>query len=700
MADQERKATLVLDLSTDEGVREAQRFGQALLDAANDAETASERAGAGLDDLDRKLEQMNRREAFQMLRDGLREVVSGTREILSGLDDTTAEAAEFARTVETWAAAVGATVSEMEALGGVGRTVVGGLFDDVGDVGDLMRELGDRATEAATGNAEYQATFEALGVSVVNADGTMRDTADLFIEVNDALATMSDTTLAMTIGGNLLTDVGRSWIANLREQGTTLSALLAEEEKHVLLTDENRQGLDRYVTAQRELQRAQRELDMVIATTSAPTVARFTDAFADLLNAVSDTNPALATFLGLAGRHTGEWIQLAGAIGQVALALKAFGGASAVAAAGRAGGAVLAVGGLAVGAGLLAQIPGVIVEQMQQGKSFAEAWQVYRERFAEKIDELTHGVEPADAGAVTGAAAGSSSGAPPNWGRGMPSPTLGDLGADSAAAAAEDARRRAEEERQRKERAAQAMAQIARDELQMLVQMAQEVGDYRDQIAAAEMLLFFDEEAAVASAKQAGATPEAIDRLRETFQSRRDLEAIRLNRTREAELERRQQAARQELIAGARGDVRVAELRLELLDGSRGESASLAEVVAAYERYESALVQTGAALEEVLDVQLRLKRLREDEQRGPDWLASQLVMASGNQAAVFDVLAALGPSRMQSATSGGLLAGTLSGAVGRDEQQALIQAIGEYAVRQVFSGLVEVAGEMQGGVGP
>lgn len=66
---------------------------------------------------------------------------------------------------------------------------------ELNDVETALKKLSSKATDAATGVKSAAATFDALGVSVLKADGTLKSSDVLFQEIADVLNTVEDRTL-------------------------------------------------------------------------------------------------------------------------------------------------------------------------------------------------------------------------------------------------------------------------------------------------------------------------------------------------------------------------------------------------------------------------------------------------------------------------------------------------------------------------
>ena len=75
----------------------------------------------------------------------------------------------------------------------------------LGTMTGSMTKLTRAMQKARGGNKDAVATFEQLGVQVTNADGSLRDSTDVFFDIIDALGAMEEGTerdaLAMDIFG-------------------------------------------------------------------------------------------------------------------------------------------------------------------------------------------------------------------------------------------------------------------------------------------------------------------------------------------------------------------------------------------------------------------------------------------------------------------------------------------------------------------
>jgi len=270
-------------------------------------------------------------EGIKRLGEGLRNLARAGVELVRGIDQQVSGISEARRVVEQWSGAVGATVTEMENLNRVG--LLAG-FDQAEDVGDLIQELGDRMTEAAKGNEDYANTFKALGVDVLDANGKMRDQADVFVEVSDRLGGMKDQALAMSLAGDLMTDIGRKWIGVVRAQGGSLTDLLGSMDAYGHLTAEQAQAIAKFEAATNQLHLTESRLAEVMAGEVSPALAEWKVKLAEAQIKLIETNPQLATFLELSKQSVGPIADATVAVLGIASALKILIGTTAGAKAG------------------------------------------------------------------------------------------------------------------------------------------------------------------------------------------------------------------------------------------------------------------------------------------------------------------------------------------------------------------------------
>ena len=119
----------------------------------------------------------------------------------------TADGAEYADTILTMSQVTGIATDDLQ-----GYQYAAGLVDvSVETLTGSMKKNLQSMSKAADGNESMAAAYEALGVSVTNADGSLRDSETVYWELIDALGEIDDETernaLAMDVLGKSATDL-------------------------------------------------------------------------------------------------------------------------------------------------------------------------------------------------------------------------------------------------------------------------------------------------------------------------------------------------------------------------------------------------------------------------------------------------------------------------------------------------------------
>src|SRR5690625_3941146 len=102
-----------------------------------------------------------------------------------------------------------------------------------------LRSLVRRAAEAAQGNQSFAKGFDRLGMSVTRADGSLKDTETLLMEIADGarnMATEADASAALML---VMGDAGRRLVPFLRQGSMGIRELLDEAVAMGVVLDEN-----------------------------------------------------------------------------------------------------------------------------------------------------------------------------------------------------------------------------------------------------------------------------------------------------------------------------------------------------------------------------------------------------------------------------------------------------------------------------
>lgn len=184
------------------------------------------------------------------------EVTSKLRGITAGLDKFKVGIAAIGGVVAASGAAAGALIKNAVDLAdnlgktaqkaGVSVEALSGLkyaadLSDVsiGTLSGALQKLGRQMSEAARGSESAQRGFNALGVSVRNADGSLRDTDQVFSDIAEQLSRLPDgatkTALAIQIFGRAgaqlipLLNGGAAGLAEFRTEAEQLGVIISTE---------------------------------------------------------------------------------------------------------------------------------------------------------------------------------------------------------------------------------------------------------------------------------------------------------------------------------------------------------------------------------------------------------------------------------------------------------------------------------------
>ena len=142
-----------------------------------------------------------------------------------------------------------------------------------------LAQLSMKATMAAMGGAEAATSFRALGVEVKNADGTIRDAEDLFMDLAQGLSEIPDETRRTGMAMRLFGESGSKLIPMLSDGAAGVEAM--REEFRALGGGASREAIEAAVRAQDAMTRFGARIDGV--------TGRLAERFLPILEKVSDT---------------------------------------------------------------------------------------------------------------------------------------------------------------------------------------------------------------------------------------------------------------------------------------------------------------------------------------------------------------------------------------------------------------------------
>lgn len=283
----------------------------------------------------------------EAIKTGIKAVASGIREIGQALADTVKDSAAYADNILTLSTNTGIAAETLQEYQYMAELTDTSLETITGSMAKLIRNM--QNAKNGTGNAA--AAFAAMGVSVTDANGELRDNEEVFTEVIDKLGKMRNETqrdaYAMDIFGksaqdlNSLIAVGKDGIAAFAKEAHDMGYVLDEETLASLgAVDDALQRLDNFMTMIKntigaalapavteladELQAWARSVDWEQVGQD---VAEVGGAIKDFVMFVLENGPEILTVIAGVGAGFATW-KVVGLITSVVGAIKGFIGAA------------------------------------------------------------------------------------------------------------------------------------------------------------------------------------------------------------------------------------------------------------------------------------------------------------------------------------------------------------------------------------
>lgn len=218
---------------------------------------------------------------------GFAAVAAAIVKVEKAMISMTKESASFADNIITLSMQTGQSTQQLQEFAYASELIDVSVDTLQGSLTKLTNNMQD--TMNGTGNAK--ASFEALGVSVTNADGSMRSANDVFYETIDALGQVKNDTerdaMAMDIFGRSAQDLNPLII-----QGSKTLKAYADEAHNVgyVLDDEALSALGAVDDAYQRLQKTQEGVKNQLAVEFAPYLEEF---YGDVTTMVKDGGKAI-----------------------------------------------------------------------------------------------------------------------------------------------------------------------------------------------------------------------------------------------------------------------------------------------------------------------------------------------------------------------------------------------------------------------
>lgn len=162
-----------------------------------------------------------------------------------------------------------------------------------------IKGLSQNITEANTGIGDGAQVFEALGVSVKNADGSMKSTEAVLLQVADVFANLEDGAVKTALAVKLFGKSGMDMIPLLNQGAAGINQLTAEAERLGLkLTTETARSAEAFNDNLTALKASSSSLGIALARDFLPELTNITNAMREAAN---EAGTLKALWVGLGG---------------------------------------------------------------------------------------------------------------------------------------------------------------------------------------------------------------------------------------------------------------------------------------------------------------------------------------------------------------------------------------------------------------
>jgi len=192
-----------------------------------------------------------------------------------------------------------------------------------GSVGKLSRNMAD----AAKGVGAGAKAFEALGITVTNADGSLKSSSAVMREIADRFAAMPDGAQKTAMAMQLMGKSGADMILMLNGGSEALAKTMAEADKFgQVFTAEMGANAGQFNENIDKIVGSFGALAAKLATAVLPALVQISDMLLGVTGWFGTLSPAVQSFIGIAAGLTAGLAALAVPLGLVATAIAAIGG--------------------------------------------------------------------------------------------------------------------------------------------------------------------------------------------------------------------------------------------------------------------------------------------------------------------------------------------------------------------------------------
>ena len=198
---------------------------------------------------------------------GVAAVVAAVIKLEKKLMDVTKETAAAAKELEALSLQTGVSTTDLQAFQ-YAEDFIGVSSDQLAD---SLKDLTTKMADAANGNEETAAKFDQLGVSIYDAQGNLRSSYDVFLDVIDGLGEMSNQAERDALAMSLINESAQQ-LNPLIEQGSGSLKKYAAEAENVgyILSNDQLKALTDVDEAQNRLLKSQEAVSKQISAEYAP----------------------------------------------------------------------------------------------------------------------------------------------------------------------------------------------------------------------------------------------------------------------------------------------------------------------------------------------------------------------------------------------------------------------------------------------
>ena len=198
---------------------------------------------------------------------GVAAVVAVVIKLEKKLMDVTKETAAAAKELEALSLQTGVSTTDLQAFQ-YAEDFIGVSSDQLAD---SLKDLTTKMSDAANGNEETAAKFDQLGVSIYDAQGNLRSSYDVFLDVIDGLGEMSNQAERDALAMSLINESAQQ-LNPLIEQGSGSLKKYAAEAENVgyILSNDQLKALTAVDEAQNRLLKSQEAVSKQISAEYAP----------------------------------------------------------------------------------------------------------------------------------------------------------------------------------------------------------------------------------------------------------------------------------------------------------------------------------------------------------------------------------------------------------------------------------------------